>query len=106
MRNDTTRVIRNYSDDGDDAVEEKMLLVQEQDSLSSLEYEEIMRELPYLIKSIWMYSKIYQANLFSFMFAYQDIVDRKNRDVTITDFRDYKTYLLSCSGSVTITALD
>lgn len=100
MRNDTTRVIRNYSDDGDDAVEEKMLLVQEQDSLSSLEYEEIMRELPYLIKSIWMYSKVYQANLFSFMFAYQDIVDRKNRDVTITDFRDYKTYLLKRNGEL------
>lgn len=92
-----TRTIRNYSEDGDEAVEEKMLLMQETDALSNEEFEEITRELPYLIKSIWTYSKMYQANLFSFAFAYQDIYDRKHR-VSITDFRDYPTYLIKRNG--------
>lgn len=96
-RVEQTKLVRNFSDDGDEETEEKMLLVQETDALSNAEFEEITRELPYIIKAIWTYSKMYQANLFSFAFAYQDIFDRKH-NVTITDFRDYPTYLIKKNG--------
>lgn len=92
-----TGMVHSFSDDGDDAIEEKMLLLQETDALSNAEFEEITRELPYLIKAIWTYSKMYQANLFSFAFAYQDIFERKHK-VSITDFRDYPTYLIKRNG--------
>lgn len=87
--------------DGDDGeVEEKMLINRvDYDEISNAEYEEILKHIPYLIKSIWSYSKLYKANLFSFMFAYQDIYERKRGRVTITDFADYPTYLLKSDGT-------
>lgn len=87
--------------DGDDGeIEEKMLINRtDYEEISNLEYEEILREIPYLIKSIWSYSKMYKSNLFSFMFAYQDIRDKKRKYPTITDFADYPTYLIKSDGS-------
>lgn len=94
-----TRYISNIDGD-DDIVEEKYLINRiDEDSISNADYESIIKELPYLIKSIWSYSKMYQANLFSFMFAYMDIIEKKHRGVSISDFMDYKTYLIKRDGT-------
>lgn len=87
-----------YNDEGD-AEEEKMLEVRLDEGLSNEEFEDIVRELPYVIKSIWSYSKQYQANLFSFIYAYVKILNSgKTKNVTVTDFRDKDTYLLKKNG--------
>lgn len=100
-RNVEYQTITISNRDGDDGeIEEKMLLTRtDYEEISNEEYENILREIPYLIKSIWSYSKLYKANLFSFMFAYQDIRDKKRKDPTITDFADYSTYLLKSDGT-------
>ena len=100
-QNEYTRTVRNVGDDDDEETEEKYLLERSDEKLSNEEYEETLRELPYLIKSMWSYSKQYQGNLFSFAFAYADIVDRKSGkgDVNIQDFRDYTTYCINKDGS-------
>lgn len=95
-----TRTVRNYDGD-DEETEEKYLLERSRETISNEEYEETLREIPYLIKSIWNYSKQYQGNLFSFAFAYADIVERKNgrADVNIQDFRNYRMYCINKDGS-------
>lgn len=96
-----TRTIRNNDGDGDEETEEKYLQEREDDRISNEEYEDTLREIPYLIKSIWSYSKMYQGNLFSFAFAYADIVERKHgkTDVNIQDFRNYTMYCINKDGS-------
>lgn len=93
-----TRTVRN-DDDGE--TEEKFLQVRENESISNDDFEEVVRELPYIMKSIWSYSKLYKANLFSFIFAYMDIKakDRKRNYVTISDFMPYPTFLLKNDGT-------
>lgn len=100
-QNEYTRTVRNIGDDGDEETEEKYLLERTDEKISNEDYEDTLRELPYLIKSIWSYSKQYQGNLFSFLFAYADIVERKNGkgDVNIQDFRNYTTYCINKDGS-------
>ncbi len=96
-----TRTIRNYNGDDEDEIEEKYLLEQEDDRLSNEEYEQVLTELPYLIKSMWSYSKRMQGNLFSFAFAYADIVERKHgsTNVSVQDFRNYTTYGIKSDGT-------
>lgn len=96
-----TRTVRNIDGDGDDAIEEKYMVNRsDEQQISNEEYEQIVKELPYIIKSIWHYSKLYQANLFSFAFAYYDIISKKSRNkVIVTDFRDYTTYQIRKDGS-------
>lgn len=98
---DYTRVVRNYGGDDDEETEEKYLLERNNDNISNEEYEETLREVPYLIKSIWNYSKQYQGNLFSFAFAYADIVEKKHgsTDVNIQDFRNYTMYCINKDGT-------
>ena len=100
-QNEPTRVIRNLGGDDDEATEEKYLLERDNENISNEEYEDTLRELPYLIKSIWSYSKQYQGNIFSFAFAYASIVESKNGkgDVNIQDFRNYTTYCINKDGS-------
>lgn len=88
------------SDDDEDAIEEKYLQVRyDEDELTPTEYDSIIKELPYIIKSIWSRSKAYQANLFTFIFAYLDIVRRRgNRNIIVTDFAPYDTALISTNG--------
>jgi hypothetical protein len=93
-----TRTLRPIDADGEPE-EEKLLQVRNDYNLSNSDYEEVIHELPHTIKSIWSYSKMYKANIFSFIFAYMDIVYRKNKRVTITDFRDYPTFLLKSDGT-------
>lgn len=99
-RDKITRVVRNL-DGEDDAVEEKYLINRIDENISNEEYEETLRELPYLIKSIWSYSKQYQGNIFSFAFAYADITERNgnNPNVTIQDFKNYPTYCINRDGT-------
>lgn len=97
-----TRVVSYPGDDDNEATEEKYLLERNDEKLSNEDYEEIIRELPYIIKSIWSYSKQYKGNLFSFIFAYADILEHKrsNRnDVIIQDFRFYNTYCINSDGT-------
>lgn len=100
-QNEYTKTVRNIDDDGDEETEEKYLLERVDEKISNEEYEDTLKELPYLIKSIWSYSKQYQGNLFSFAFAYADIVERKHGkgDVNIQDFRNYTTYCINKDGS-------
>lgn len=95
-----TRTLYNLDGD-DDTVEEKYLLVQEDNRIDTSLYEETIRELPYVMKSIWSYSKQYKANLFSFIFAYIDIISNptNRKQVNITKFRDYHTYLIKTDGT-------
>lgn len=95
-----TRTIRNYDGDGE-SEEEKFLQVRQDDSISNDDFEEVIRELPYIMKSIWSYSKLYKANLFSFIFAYMDIKakDRRRNYVNVTDFMPYPTFLLKSDGT-------
>jgi hypothetical protein len=95
-----TRTLRNYDGDGD-TEEEKVLQVRQDEMISNDAFEETVRELPYIMKSIWSYSKQYKANLFSFIFAYMDIKakDRKRNYVTVTDFRWYPTFLIDANGN-------
>ena len=99
-RDKFARTIRN-NDGDDDEVEEKYLLERVDENISNEEYEETLRELPYLIKSIWSYSKQYQGNIFSFAFAYADILEHNgnNPNVSIQDFKNYKTYCINRDGS-------
>lgn len=95
-----TRTIHNYDGDGE-AEEEKLLQVRQDEAISNDDFEEIIRELPYIIKSIWSYSKSYKANLFSFIFAYMDIISKTKRRsyVNITDFMSYPTFLIKSDGT-------
>ncbi len=95
-----TRTIRNYDGDGE-AEEEKFLQVRDDCEISNDDFEEVVRELPHIIKSIWSYSKQYKANLFSFIFAYMDIKakDRKRSYVNVTDFMAYPTFLIKSDGT-------
>lgn len=95
-----TRTLRNSGDD-DGETEEKYLIERDDENISNEDYESTLLELPYLIKSIWSYSKQMQGNLFSFAFAYADIVERKHgrTDVNIQDFRNYTTYCINKDGS-------
>ena len=99
-RDKYTRTVRNIDGD-DDEVEEKYLINRVDENISNEEYEETLRELPYLIKSIWSYSKQYQGNIFSFAFAYADIIanNGNNPNVTIQDFKNYKTYCINRDGT-------
>lgn len=99
-RDKYTRTVRNLDGD-DDEVEEKYLLNRLEENISNEEYEETLRELPYLIKSIWSYSKQYQGNIFSFAFAYADIIANNggNMNVSIQDFRNYPTYCINRDGT-------
>lgn len=85
----------------DQMEEEKFLQIRDDENLSNEDFEEVVKELPYVMKSIWSYSKQYKANLFSFIFAYIDIMsrDRKRKYVNITDFQDYHTFLLKSDGT-------
>lgn len=100
-QNEYTRTVRNYGGDDDEETEEKYLLEKDNDNISNEEYEDTLKEVPYLIKSIWSYSKQYQGNIFSFAFAYADMIERKNGkgDVNIQDFRNYTTYCINKDGS-------
>lgn len=100
-RDKYTRVVRNLDGD-DDEVEEKYLINRVEENISNEEYEDTLRELPYLIKSIWSYSKQYQGNIFSFAFAYADIIERNggSMNVSIQDFRNYKTYCINRDGTL------
>lgn len=100
-QNEYTRTIKNSDSGEDEETEEKYLLERQDEKISNEEYEETLRELPYLIKSIWSYSKMYQGNLFSFAFAYADIVERKKGkyDVNIQDFRNYTMYCINKDGT-------
>lgn len=95
-----TRTVRNIDGD-DDTVEEKFLQNKEEEgAISNVDYEEIIREIPYLIKSIWSYSKQYQANLFTFLFAYQDILKKRGTTkINVTDFMYYPTVLIKKDGT-------
>lgn len=95
-----TRTVRNYDGDGE-AEEEKFLQVRSDCEISNDDFEDVIRELPHIMKSIWSYSKQYKANLFSFIFAYMDIKakDRKRSYVNITDFMSYPTFLLKSDGT-------
>lgn len=90
---------KNYeSDDDVYGTEEKYLLVRDGSDLDNEELEEILRELPYVMKSIWTYSKLYQANLFTFALAFWDILQTKRRNPIINDFANYRTQLISRDG--------
>lgn len=95
-----TRTIKNYDGDGD-SEEEKFLQVRQDEAISNDDFEEVIRELPYIMKSIWSYSKLYKANLFSFIFAYLDIKAKNSRRsyVNVTDFMPYPTFLLESNGN-------
>lgn len=93
---------RNPNGEDDDAIEEKFLVTREdENSISNEEYESIINGLPHIIRSIWSYSKQYKANLFSFLFAYADMVDKRHgrTDIVITDFRNYRTININSDGT-------
>ena len=91
-----TRV--NPDDDSED--EEKYLVQRNDEMMSNADYEELLREIPYVLKTIWSYSKRYKAHLISFALAYQDIILNKHKMVTVTDFADYVTYYMSDKGDI------
>lgn len=95
-----TRTTRHFSDDGDEEIEEKFLVVRDDNTMSNMDYEELIREIPYVLKTIWSYSKRYKAHLISFALAYQDIIKTKHKMVTISDFADYVTYYMSDKGVI------
>lgn len=87
-------------DDEDEEREEKYLQVRDDDMLSNQDYEELIREVPYVLRTIWSYSKKYQAHLISFALAYKDVITCKHRAIKITDFADYTTYLMTKTGEI------
>lgn len=95
-----TRTMRSFGDDGDEEEEEKYLVRRQDETMSNMEYEELLREIPYVLKTIWSYSKQYKAHLISFALAYQDIINTKHKMVTVTDFADYVTYYMSDKGEI------
>lgn len=95
-----TRTVRNI-DGEDDSVEEKFLMNREDaEAISNEDYEDLIKELPHILRSIWSYSKQMQGNLFSFALAYADIVNKKGTtDISVTDFMGYPTYLIKKDGT-------
>lgn len=95
-----TRTISYIDDDGDSATEEKMLINRELDNdLSNAEFDEIVTELPAVMKSIWSCSKIAKANLFSFALAYKDIIEKHGRNPIVQDFSNYATHYIKSDGT-------
>lgn len=69
---------------------------------SQEDYELALRKLPYYIKALWTYSRIYSANLFSFVAAYMDMLKNKRytRDnIIVNYFSKYTTYMLKLDGT-------
>lgn len=93
-----TRLI--FDKEHEENVEEKDELLDDTDKDDTEQLEEVIEKLPYLIKTIWEYSKIYQANLFSFIYAYLDIIG--NGELipvsSVTPFRYYTLYRLTRKG--------
>lgn len=96
-----TMVFTN-DDDGEEE-EEKMSIIKVNDEdISNDDYEAIIAELPHIMLSIWSISKRYRANLFTFIFAYYDIVsqpDKNVNNVTVTDFSRYELHRIKTDGS-------
>lgn len=87
-------------DDDDEEKEEKYLQIRNDDMLSNQDYEELIREIPYILRTIWSYSKKYQAHLISFALAYKDVITCKQRAIKIHDFADYTTYRMTKTGVI------
>lgn len=84
----------------EESVEETDLLINEKYREDQGYLEKVIERLPYLIKAIWALSIEKQANLFSFIYAYMDIIG--NGEYTsvssVTEFRKYNLRRLKSTG--------
>lgn len=92
-----------YGDDEDSALDPRMLETNRGDYKSTQEeYDLALRKLPFYIKAIWTYSKVYSANLFSFIAAYMDLIKNRKKtmnDIIVNYFADYTTYMFKLDGT-------
>lgn len=99
----TTYAITSYGDDDEGQFDPRMIEVKKSDyDCSQEEYDLTLRKLPFYIKAIWTYSRVYSANLFSFIAAYMDLLKNKGRsreEIIIQDFSNYTTYMLKLDGT-------
>ena len=87
-----------YSDSqGDDDAETdpKMLLLKEDDNI--LDLDEVIDRIPFVLKTLWTYSKKYKANMFEVAIAYKHIA-LKGGDFNPIKFAPYKISALKGNG--------
>lgn len=99
---DYTYTSVSYGDD-DSSFDPRMVeTVKGEYNSTQEEYELALRKLPYYIKAIWTYSRIYSANLFSFIAAYMDMLKNKRytrNNIIVNYFSRYITYMLKLDGT-------
>ena len=94
-KTDYTYSCASYGDDDDDGTLDPRMIetVKGNYNTTQEEYDLALEKLPFYIKAIWTYSRIYSANLFSFIAAYMDMLKQK-RVVMQKNFADYPLYML------------
>lgn len=99
----STYAITSYGDDDEGQFDPRMIEVKKSEySCSQEDYDLCIRKLPFYIKALWTYSRVYSANLFSFVAAYMDLLKNKGKTretIIIQDFSNYTTYMLKLDGT-------